>query len=269
MAQNKLAQSTAARWVDLLKSDSVSKQETDEKVDTAHALQASVTAAKAKLAHLQELVGFERIIAPFDGTISARATDIGALINAGSNPNAKPLFRIVQTNPLRVYVKIPQAYSSIIKPNMVVSLHFAEHPGVSFPAKLLQTAGAMNPISRTLLAQFVVNNKQNELLAGGYTSVHFKMPTSLQTIRLPVNTLLFRAQGLQVATLDKNNQVVLKSITISRDFGHYVEIRSGIKPGERIILNPSDSIFNGEKVRPNVPSSNDLKKPLNPSQKGQ
>ena len=127
----------------------------------------------------------------------------------------------------------------------------------------------MNPISRTLLAQFVVNNKQNELLAGGYTSVHFKMPTSLQTIRLPVNTLLFRAQGLQVATLDKNNQVVLKSITISRDFGHYVEIRSGIKPGERIILNPSDSIFNGEKVRPNVPSSNDLKKPLNPSQKGQ
>jgi RND family efflux transporter MFP subunit len=255
LAQNKLAQSTAARWLDLLKSDSVSKQETDEKVNSAHALEASVIAAKANLVRLQELVGFERIIAPFAGTISARATDIGALINAGNNQSDKPLFRIVQTNPLRVYVKIPQSYASVIKPNMVVTLQFPEHPGQSFPAKLLKTAGAIDPTSRTLLAQFIVDNKNGELIPGSYTEVHFKMPTSAQMIRLPVNTLIFRAEGLQVATLDQNNEVVLKSITVNRDFGSFVEVRSGIKLGEHIIINPPDSIFNGEKVQVNVSTS--------------
>ncbi len=249
IANNELAQITAVRWKNLLKTDSVSKQETDEKVDAARALEATVVATRANRDRLRDLVAFERITAPFTGTISARATDIGALINAGSNPNDKPLFRIVQHDPLRVYVKIPENYSSRMKPNMVVQLAFSEHPGIVFPAKLLQTADAIDPITRTLLAQFTVSNKNETLLPGGYTQVSIKMPTSPHAVHIPVNTLLFRSQGLQVAKLNAHNQVMLESISISRDFGEDVEVASGIKAGEQIIINPSDSIYDGQQVR--------------------
>ena len=255
IANNKLAQSTAIRWIALLKTDSVSKQETDEKVDGARALAASVVAARANRDRLRDLVSFESVTAPFTGTISARATDIGALINAGSNPDAKPLFRIVQRDPLRIYVKIPQNYASRINPKMTVSLRFAEHPGQQFTAKLFQTADAIEPIPRTLLAQFVMNNKQGKILPGGYTEVHFNMPIFPESIRLPVNTLLFRAEGSQIASLNTNNRVMLKPVTISRDFGQEVEILDGIKPGEQIILNPPDSIMNGEQVQPSIASA--------------
>ncbi|MGC1182564.1 efflux RND transporter periplasmic adaptor subunit [Legionella sp.] len=249
IANNKLAQSTAKRWLNLLKTDSVSKQETDEKTSAAEALQATVIAAKANLDRLNELVGFERVIAPFDGIITARATDIGALINAGSSTTAKPMFRIAQIDPLRIYVKVPQNYSSRVTPNMAVSLHFAEHPRQKFAAKLLDTANAIDPTTRTLLAQFIAENKNGELLPGGYTEVWFSFPLPPQTVRIPVNTLLFRAQGLQVATVDKDNKIILKDITINRDFGTTVEIATGIIPGDRIVINPSDSITNGEVVR--------------------
>lgn len=248
-ANNALAQSTAQRWVALLKTDSVSKQETDEKVNGANALAASVAAARANRDRLQELVSFERVTAPFSGTISARSTDIGALINAGSSPNAKPLFNLVQDNPLRIYVKIPQNYAYRIKPKMMVYLEFAERPGQQFPATLLQTASAINPTTRTLLAQFKMNNAEGKILPGGYAEVHFKMPSVTHAVRLPVNTLLFRAEGIQVATLTKDHTVLLKSVTISRDFGKEVQINSGIQPGEQIILNPPDSIMNGETVK--------------------
>ncbi|MDP3559571.1 MAG: efflux RND transporter periplasmic adaptor subunit [Legionellaceae bacterium] len=249
IAKNELAQITAVRWKNLLKTDSVSTQERDEKVDRARALQAEVVSSQAYRDKLRELVGFERITAPFSGTISARNTDIGALINAGSNPDARPLFRLVQHDPLRVYVKIPESYASRIKPDMQVQLTVPEHPGKFFSATLLQTAHAIDPHTRTLLAQFMVHNKDYALLPGGYTQIHFKMPTVAHAIHLPVNTLLFRAEGLQVATLDKNQRVVLKSITVGRDFGTVVEIDSGIQAGEAIILNPPDSIFDGQQVR--------------------
>lgn len=240
-ANDTLAQSTAKRWLILLETDSVSKQETDEKVSAAKASTATVVAARANRDRLRELVGFERVIAPFTGVITLRTTDIGALINEGSSPAAaRALFRIAQANPLRIYVKIPQNYSTSIKPNMTVTLHFAEHPGKKFSAKLLQTADAIDPVTRTLLAQFVADNANDELLPGGYTEVHFTIPISMKIVRLPVNTLVFRAQGLQVATLDKDNKVLLKPIVISRDFGNEVEVSSGLNPGERIILNPPD-----------------------------
>lgn len=249
IANSNLAQSTAKRWVNLLKTDSVSKQETDEKVSTAQALQAARISAKANRDRLKELVSFERVTAPFDGIITARATDIGALINAGSSTTAKPLFRIAQTDPLRIYVKVPQNYSARITPNMHVSLHFAEHPHQEFSAKLLDTAKAIDPATRTLLSQFTVENKNGILLPGGYTEVWFSLPIPPQTVSLPINTLLFRAEGLQVATVDKNNKIVLKSITINRDFGTYVEIATGVISGERVVVNPPDSIINGETVR--------------------
>jgi RND family efflux transporter MFP subunit len=249
IANNNLAQSTARRWLNLLRTASVSKQETDEKVSAAQALQAKVAAARANLQRLNELVGFERVIAPFDGVITARATDVGDLINAGSSTTAKPLFRIAQTDPLRIYVKVPQNYTSRMTSNMNVSLHFAEHPHQEFLAKLLDTANAIDPATRTLLAQFTVENKQGILLPGGYTEVWFRFPLLPNTVRLPVNTLLFQAAGLQVATVSKNNKIVLKSVTLSRDFGTEVEVATGVAPGDRVVVNPPDSISNGEVVR--------------------
>ena len=249
IAQSALAQITALRWRNLLKTDSVSKQETDEKIHTADALTASVVAARANRDRLRELVGFEQVIAPFEGTISARGTDIGALINAGSNPDAKPLFSIVQSDPLRLYIKIPETYSSRITSKMTVNLRFAEHPGQRFQAQLFQTANAIDINTRTLLTEFVVQNKNGELLPGSYTSVNFSMPVQSNSVLLPVNTLIFRAEGLQIATLDKNNHVVLKKITIVLDLGTQVLINTGVKPGEQIIINPSDSIYQGQIVR--------------------
>ncbi len=249
IANNQLAQVTAKRWKNLLKTDSVSKQETDEKIDAAKALEATVLATQANRDRLRDLVSFERIIAPFDGTISDRATDIGALINSGSNTTEKPLFRIVQHHPLRLYVKIPENYSSRMKPNLIVHLSFSEYPGLVFQGKLLQTADAIDPKTRTLLAQFVVNNQQGQLLPGAYTQVMIQMPSPPHAVYIPVNTLLFRAQGLQVATLSKNNLVILKSINIKRDFGNQVEIDAGIQPEEPIIINPADSIYNGQQVQ--------------------
>lgn len=249
IANEGLAQSTAKRWVNLLKTDSVSKQETDEKVSTAKAMVATVNAAKANRDRLQQLVSFEKVIAPFDGIISSRTTDIGALINAGSGTAAAPLFHLVQSDPIRIYVQIPQTYASQIKPNMTVSLHFSEHPGKSFPAKLYQTANAIDPNTRTLLAQFTAPNPNGLLLSGGYTEVHFKMPMPVHLVRIPVNALLFRAEGLQVGLIGPDNKVKLQKVTISRDFGSEVEVNTGLKPGDRIILNPSDSLSNGQKVR--------------------
>ncbi len=249
IANNNLAQSTAKRWLNLLKTDSVSKQETDEKVSSAIALQAVVVSAQANVERLKELVGFEQVIAPFDGVITSRTTDIGALINAGSSLNGVALFKLSQTDPLRIYVDIPQNYSSRITPKMTVSLTFAEHPGQVFPAKLVETAQAIDPASFTLLAQFRVDNKKGILLPGSYTEVTFNFPILATTVRLPVNALLFRAEGLQVAIVDKDNKVVLKSIKISRDFGSEVEIESGITPKDKIIINPPDSISAGELVR--------------------
>lgn len=248
-ANRDLAQSTAKRWLNLLKTDSVSKQETDEKVSSSIALQAIVASAQANVDRLKELVSFEQVIAPFDGVITSRTTDIGALINAGSSLNGIALFKLSQTDPLRIYVDIPQNYSSRITANMTVSLAFAEHPGQVFPAKLVETAQAINPTSFTLLAQFCAENKKGILLPGGYTEVTFQFPVLATTVRLPVNTLLFRAEGLQVAIVDKDNKVLLKSIKISRDFGSEVEIESGITPQDKIIINPPDSILAGEQVR--------------------
>ena len=243
-----LAAVTAKRWVKLLKTDSVSKQETDEKVSAEKATYAILASARANLQRLSDLVGFERVNAPFDGIITSRTTDIGALINSGSTPNV-PLFHIVQADPLRIYVRVPQNYASRITRDMIVTLHFSQNPDKVYSAKLVETAKAINLNTRTLLTQFETDNKDYKILPGGYTEVRFAMPVPDQIVQLPVNTLLFRAQGMQVATIDGDNKVKLIKINISRDFGTYVEVNSGVTAGESIILNPSDSIFDGQQVR--------------------
>ncbi len=249
-AQNDLAQITAKRWSHLVQTDSVSKQSNDDKSYQAAALSAELIKAQANLEYLTRLVGFERVVAPFSGVISLRQTDVGDLINIGSNPaQAQPLFHIVQLDKLRLYVNIPQTYSTRITPNMQVDMEFIEHPGKIFPAKLLKTADAINPMTLTLQAEFEVQNKDQVLLPGSYTMVEFSIPSIPNSVILPVNTLLFQAAGLQVAVVDKDSRVDLRDITMGTDFGKSVQINSGILPGERIILNPADSIHQGQHVR--------------------
>lgn len=250
-ANNNLAQITATRWKNLLKTDSVSKQEADEKISNAQATVATVNAARANRDRLLDLVSFERIIAPFDGVIMSRTTDIGRLINAGSG--TMPLFRLVQSNPLRVYVNVPEFFSKNILPGLTAQLYFPQYPGKSYTATLLNTAKAIDANTRTLLVQLQVNNDKNELFAGSYTEVHFRLPANNSVI-LPVNTLIFRSQGLQVATLSSDSKAIIKPIIIGQDFGDTVEVVSGIKANESIIINPSDSLLNNQTVR--VISSN-------------
>jgi RND family efflux transporter MFP subunit len=246
-ANNDLAQSTATRWIDLLKTNSVSKQETDVTIGDAKAKQAIVVSMRANRDRLRDLVSFQQVVAPFDGVIMSRTTDVGRLINAGSGP--MPLFRLVQTDRLRIYVRVPQDYAARIVSNLTATLQFSEHPDKTYTASLLDTAKAIDPNTRTLLIQLVTENQSNELLPGGYVQVHLQLPGDKNIVRLPVNTLLFRADGLQVATMDGSNKVVLKQIKIGRDFGDFIEVSAGIKPGEKIILNPTDSIMAGQQVR--------------------
>jgi RND family efflux transporter MFP subunit len=248
-ANDKLAQSTAARWGKLLKTGSVSRQDADDKISAAESSAAAMASAQANVNRLRDLESFKHITAPFDGIITARNTDTGALIDAGSTGTGPELFHIAETDKLRVYVRVPQTYTSAITPDLTAVLTFAEHPGKSYPAKLTHTADALDASTRTLLIELEVDNENGELLPGGYAETHFKLPGSATSIILPVNTLLFRAQGLQVATIDANGNAVLKSIAIGRDYGKEVEVVSGVSPGETIIVNPPDSLITGQHVR--------------------
>jgi RND family efflux transporter MFP subunit len=242
-----LANTTAVRWKYLLKTQSVSQQEADEKISNEKAQAFIVTSTRANRDRLRDLVSFEKIIAPFNGIITSRTTDIGRLINAGNG--SIPLFRIAQSNPLRVYVRVPQNYVAQIMPGLIAKLYFSQHPGQVYFAKLLGSASAIDLRSRTLLIQLEVSNPNNELLPGSYAEVHLILPSQKNAVRIPVNTLLFQAEGLQVAIVSNDNHVILKPVAIGRDFGDKVEVVSGLKSGERIILNPPDSLIAGEKVR--------------------
>ena len=247
-ANANLAASTAKRWIALRKKDSVSKQEADEKISDASAKQAALAAARANRDRLTELGGFKRVVAPFDGIVTARNTDNGALINAGNGGQMQELFHIADTRRLRIYVQVPQTYVAGITPSISADLVFAEHPGEKFPAKLLKTSDALDPNSRTLTAQFVVENKDNKLLSGGYTQVHLNLAAGADTLRLPVNTLLFRSEGLRVAVVDAQGNVTLKPITLGRDFGKEVEVTAGLNADDNVIVNPPDSLLEGQKV---------------------
>jgi RND family efflux transporter MFP subunit len=248
-ANYQLALVTAKRWKELVKTESVSKQETDEKVSDEAAKAAIVAATRANRDRLKDLVEFEKILAPFDGIIASRNTDIGNLINAGSSITSVPLFRIVQSDRLRVYINIPQYYSGNIIRGLTTRLYFIEYPRKVFLAKLLDNANAINVNTRTLLVQFVIDNSDYQLKPGSYTEVHLQFSVNKNNVRLPVSTLIFRAQGAQIATIDNQSRVILKPITVGRNFGDYIEILSGVNPGDKVIINPPDSVFGGEKVK--------------------
>jgi RND family efflux transporter MFP subunit len=245
-----LSKITADRYQGLLKTDSVSKQESDNAAGDYEAKQASLQSAQANVKRLEELQSFQRIYAPFSGVITARNTDVGALINSGSTGgNGNELFHIAQPDKLRVYVSVPQIYSQAAKPGIAADLTLAEFPGRRFQGKLVRTANAIDPTSRTLLVEIAVDNPTGQLFTGSYAEVHFKLPTPTSSLILPVNTLLFRSEGLRVATVGQGQKVELKQITLGHDFGSEVEVVAGLNGNENVIVNPPDSVADGETVR--------------------
>jgi len=245
-----LSQITATRYQDLLKTDSVSKQDTDNATGDLAAKQATVQSSQANVRRLEELQAFEKIYAPFDGVITARNTDIGALIDSGSSGGTRTeLFHIAQPDKLRVYVSVPQVYSQAMKPGLSADLVLAEFPGRVFPGTLVRTADAIDQSTRTLLVEIRVNNPTGTLFSGAYAEVHLKLPTATSAFILPVNTLLFRSEGLRVAAVTDGQHAELKPITLGHDFGSEVEVVAGLNGDESIIANPPDSLVSGEEVR--------------------
>jgi len=244
-----LAAITKSRYQGLLKSNAVSQQDVDNAVGTYNANKAIVEADQAAVEQYAALVSFEKVYAPFDGVITARNTDIGDLINSGSSANVKTdLFRIAQPGTLRVYVNVPEQYSRGIKVGMTADLSLAEFPDRKFQGKLVRTAEAINVTTRTLLIEIDVNNPTGTLLTGSYAEVHLAVPTAASTFLIPVNTLLFRSEGLHVGVV-KDGKVVLTAVMPGHDFGNQIEIVSGLKPDDQIIINPPDSIIHGQQVQ--------------------
>jgi RND family efflux transporter MFP subunit len=248
-ARLELANITAERWKNLLQTDSVSRQEVDEKVQDAKAQQALVDAAKANLDSLRADQAFNHIVAPFDGVVTDRQTDIGMLISIGSSDSKTPLFHVADTHILRVWVDVPQDFASSIKVGSVAQVTFPDRPGKTYPARVVTTSQAIHIDSRTLTVELYMDNQGGEFVPGAYGDVKFTLPTHASTFILPPTTLLFRKGGLKVATVGPDNRVVLKSITIGRDLGKAVEVTSGIDANDRIIDPPSDSIANGDRVK--------------------
>jgi len=245
-----LSRITAARYEGLLKTDSVSKQDADNAAGDYAAKQAIVRSGEANVKRLEELQSFQKIYAPFAGVISARNTDIGALIDSGAGGGPRTeLFHIVQPDKLRVYVNVPEAYSQAAKPGLTADLTLAEFPGRRFQGKLVRTASAIDTATRTLLVEIDVDNPTGTLLAGAYAQVQLKLPGATESLILPVNALLFRAEGLRVAAVPDGQHAELKPVTLGHDFGSEVEVVSGLNADDTIIVSPPDSLVSGEEVR--------------------
>src|ERR1700726_2863246 len=244
-----LAEITKNRYEGLLKSNAVAQQDVDNAVGNYNANTAIVEAAQANVKQLQALQSFEKIYAPFNGVVTARNTDIGDLINSGSNGGVKTdLFHIAQPGTLRVYVNVPEEYSQGVKAGMTADLALAEFPDRKFQGKLVRTAEAINVTTRTLLIEIDVDNPTGTLLTGSYAEVHLKVPTLASTYLLPVNALIFRSEGLQVGIV-KDGKATLSAVTPGHDFGNKIEVVSGLKANDQVIINPPDSIVSGQVVQ--------------------
>jgi len=248
-ANLRLAQSTADRWQFLLKTQSVSRQETDEKVGDLNAKKAMVDASASAVSRLEDLQSYEKVTAPFDGVITARNTDVGALIDAGANSPGKELFHLAATGQLRVFVNVPEAYDRAAQSGARASLQLTEFPSRNFTGTLVRNANAIDTTSRTLLVEVDVDNSNGELLPGAYVLVHLKLPgKTTHGLTIPVNTMLFRSEGLRVAVV-RQGRAQLIPIVIGRDYGSDAEIVSGLTANDQVIANPADSLISGEEVR--------------------
>src|SRR5215831_17619893 len=243
----RLAQTTAERYRDLIKSDSVSRQDLDNANGNLEAKEAAEESSRANVKRLEQLQAFRRIEAPFDGVVTARNTEVGALIDSGSN--AKELFHVAQMDKLRVFINVPQVYSRAATPGLAAELTLKEFPGKSFTGRLARTANAIDVASRTLLTEIDIDNASGQLLAGSYAEVHLKLPTPATTMKRPEESLIFKGENLQVAKVDASNRVKMVDITTGRDFGDSVEVLAGLTVADRVVLNPPDSLADGQTVR--------------------
>ena len=244
-ADNDNAQAFAKRYSGLVSSAAVSQQQTDTYVNQAAAAAAAMRAAQAKVQTLKALQNYEKIYAPFDGIVTARTIDIGQLV---SNSTGQELFHIQQTNPLRVYTNVPQIYAPAIRLGMKIALTFPEYPRQTFTGTLVRTAQADDPVVRTLLVEVDVENRSGKLFPGELAQVHFKLPATVRTFIEPSGAILFRHQGLQIGTVIHGNRAHLSPIAISEDDGATVQISAGLHPGDQVILDPPDSLYEGELV---------------------
>jgi RND family efflux transporter MFP subunit len=252
-ANKDLAGVTAQRWGRLLSQDAVSKQETDEKTGDFAAKSAQVNAAKANVDRLIALKSFSRIVAPFDGVVTARKTDIGALVNAGAGATTNSeLFDVAKIDTLRLYVRVPQSDSARLRPGTTATLTVPEYPGRTFPATLTTTSKSVSDASGTVLVELMVNNKNEALQSGDYAQVKFDLPgttsKAAQALRLPSSALLFRNTGMEAAVVGGDDRVHLQHVTVARDLGTAMDIASGVGPTDEVINNPSDSIADGQRV---------------------
>jgi RND family efflux transporter MFP subunit len=247
-ANYELARTTNERWKGLLATESVSQQDADQRAGDAAAKDAAKQSSAANLARLQELESFKRVLAPFDGVVTQRNTDVGALINAGQS-TGNALFRVADLHRLRIYVSVPQLYASAIHQGLNAGLVFAEHPGKRYEGVVANTSRALDANSRTLQVELQIDNSQGELLPGSYAQVYFNLAGVDDSLRIPVNTVLFRTDGLRVAILDDQHRVHLQLITQGRDFGTEIEVLSGVTANDVLVANPPDSIADGAQVR--------------------
>ncbi len=247
-ANLKLSQITAERYSGLFKTDSIAKQDVDNAVQSAAANGATVKSAQANVARLEEMVGYEKVYAPFDGVVTMRNVDVGALVNADTNTAGKELFHLASNTTLRVYVNVPETYSRAAKTGLTAYLTLNEFPGRRFRGSVVRNADAIDVSSRTLLVEVDVKNPSGELLPGSYVSVHLKLPVKVEAVTVPANTLLFRSEGLRIAVV-RDGRTVLAPVILGHDYGDKVEIVSGITANDAVIVNPSDSIVSGEQVQ--------------------
>jgi RND family efflux transporter MFP subunit len=249
-AKNAATQST--RYQDLLKTDSVSKFDTDNFITQAAAGNTAVKSAQANVDRLQHLVGFEKVYVPFDGVVTARNVDIGQLINAGAGAATSAsgeLFHVADAHILRVYINVPQIYTQGLKTGTTADMTFREFPGRKFTGKLVRTSRQIDPVSRTLLVEFDVDNRTGELFPGAYAEVHFRASTNAPSYIIPVSALMFRSEGLRVATVSDDNKAKLVPVVLGRDDGGTVQVVHGLDENSRVIQAPPDSLIDGEVVQ--------------------
>jgi RND family efflux transporter MFP subunit len=248
LAQMELAKTSADRWNNLRKTDSVSQQEADQQNSAYTQAQANLAAADANVRRLEQMESFKRIEAPFAGVITRRSVDIGALITAGSTGQTKELFNLAQFDPLRVYVSVPQVDAASIRPGIPAYIELREYPGQKFSGSVVRTADAIDTATRTMLTEVDVPNHDGRLLPGSYAQLHFAVPIQTTRVSVPVNALLFRPEGPRVAVVGSDHKVHLKPVMIGRDFGNRIEILNGLALTDQIVMNPADSLEDGQLV---------------------
>jgi RND family efflux transporter MFP subunit len=252
-ATMELARTTAERWQALLKRDSVSRQEADEKISDYTAKQAMVDSNAANVKRLEDLQAFQKVIAPFDGVITARNTDVGALIDAGAGGQARELFRLAKIDRLRIFVSVPQAYAQTARPGTRTTITLEEQPGKVYRGTLARTSSALDPTARTMLTEVEMENPNRDVLPGAYVVVRLHVGPASHGLTIPANALLFRSEGLQVAVV-REGRAELVPVKLGRDYGRSVEVVAGLRPTDAVILDPADSLVSGTAVRVREPA---------------